>query len=402
MKPSFLFPLLFSSALLTGCFGKVEPEPIVCDDPAHVCVTASVSCSAPALATAVCDAAARTWRCPAGSTVYARAEAAGATCEPFSAEGSADVSPFASIGGSLTRVPIDGGRCLWVAETATTADGTALRNVGLLAATSMPFGTCPSVSTFAGGAPTPVAVIEGPSDPSLLIQVDGGFVQAGKTIVPYRLFRVDMEATYGVTLLGGGFGRWDVATQRVVVPGESDLLWDGSIDPGDASLVIDGTPYVWGCHGPATGLTNPCSLSRLEGDTLQFLTDGDVWLADAAVSQTITTFSSGPWISSVVARAAGLQHVYASSFSTTLQTDTATDVTGPWAAGPALGACVLPANDPAAYCAGPVVHEELMDPTRPNEWVVSYGVGTTGSAAGGVSGTLSTSYTTKLTWFGGS
>jgi hypothetical protein len=379
--------------------GAVEPEPALCPAAPPTCITPSVACGAPGTADPVC--ADRTWSCPEGTREYVRAKSEATSCLPFSGSG----TPFTSLGGSLARIPVDGGRCLWVAETATTTAGDSLRNVGLMPEDDAAFGSCPMTSTFAGGAPLPVVEVEGDSDPEILVQIDGGFVDGGATKVLYRLFHTDPNAVFGVTLLGSGFGRWDATTQRIVVPGPKGLLWDPSIDPGDASLVVDGTPYVWGCHAPAQFLSNPCAVGRVTGGELAFLTSSDAWLTDADVAETATVFTAGPWISSVVHSAAGgLLHVYAEGFGTTLETHTATSVTGPWAPGPSLGACDLPSDDPHALCAGPVVHEELMDPTHPGELVVSYGVGTTGTqpptpdGKPAPQGTLSTSYWTRLTW----
>jgi hypothetical protein len=376
---------------LTAC-GAVEAEPPACPETPPTCITRSESCEAAGTVDPVCEGHA--WNCPEGSSDYVRAAASEAVCLPFSGE----TSPFTSLGGSLARVPIDGGRCLWVAETATTKTGAALRNVGLLPETDAAFGACPSASSFAGGDATPVVEIEGANDPSLLVQIDGGFVLNGDTKVLYRLFRSDADATFGVTLLGSGIGKWDASAQRIVVPGASDLSWDPSIDPGDASLVVSGMPYVWGCHAPASFLTNPCALARLDGTEVEFLTTDDGWATGVSVGETQTVFSSGPWISSVVpASAGGFLHVYAVGFGSTLETHTAASVTGPWQDGPTLTQCNLPSDDTKAFCAGPVVHTELTDPTREGEVVVSYGVGTTASEPA-ESGTLSTSYWTRLVW----
>ena len=80
--------------------------------------------------------------------------------------------------------------------------------------------------------------------------------------------------------------------------------------------------------------------------------------------------------------AAGFAHVYAPGFGTTLGRDTANDVTGTWTSTPDFAACELPAGDPKSFCAGPVAHPELADPTRPGEMPVSYSVGSTGAIAG--------------------
>lgn len=136
--------------------------------------------------------------------------------------------------------------------------------MGLLPPADVDFGTCPTVSTFGDGDVTPVVEIDGGDDGGLLVQIDGGFVDHGETKVLYRLFQMDTQAAYGVTLLGGGFGRWDVPAQRVVVPGAAGLLWGASIDPGDASLVLDGTPF----SRPETHTRSARVRSRLVWTTL--------------------------------------------------------------------------------------------------------------------------------------
>jgi hypothetical protein len=69
--------------------------------------------------------------------------------------------------------------------------------------------------------------------------------------------------------------------------------------------------------------------------------------------------------------------VYSIGFGSTLESHVGAVPEGPWTAGPTLAACDLPASDDKAFCAGPVVHEELVDPTEPSQLPVSYGVGTT-------------------------
>ena len=107
------------------------------------------------------------------------------------------------------------------------------------------------------------------------------------------------------------------------------------------------------------------------------------WVASTRGRDGETVFDSGPWVSSVVHdRASGsLLHVYAVGFGSDLQTHVARAPEGPWTGGASLGRCELPAGDPKAFCAGPVVHSELLDPTRPGEWAITYGIGTTDGAA---------------------
>jgi hypothetical protein len=89
-------------------------------------------------------------------------------------------------------------------------------------------------------------------------------------------------------------------------------------------------------------------------------------------------FGPGPHRGPVLADPrGGLVHVYAIGFGRAVAITRAARPEGPWSAAPVLAPCELPADDPGAYCAGPVVHLELFDPTRPNEIVVSYAIGTT-------------------------
>ncbi len=242
--------------------------------------------------------------------------------------------------------------------------------------------------------------IAGGDDPSLLVQIDGGYRIGGQTHVLYRLFQEDSSASFGVNELGSGLGVWDASTQQIVVPGPASLLFGTNPDLGDASLVVDDVPYVWGCHGPAHFLTNSCDLGRIDGKgTAQLFAGPGDWVAVDDASKAKVVFDSGPWISSIApSPSGGFVHVYAVGFGSTLETHDAQDVTGPWAAGPTLTACDLPASDTLAFCAGPVVHEELTDPTVTGEEIVSYGVGTTASNQDALLAAHPEQYWTRLVW----
>jgi hypothetical protein len=294
------------------------------------------------------------------------------------------------------RVPIDEGRCLWIGEDVTTTSGVHARNVGFLASPEAPLGSCPATPELLGGSVTGAVTITGNAG-SDVVQIDGGFVFQGETHVMYRLFEPDPTATFGYTLLGGGLGKWDASTQQIVVPGPDELEFYPDINLGQASLTIGPDVYMWGCHAPITFLTEPCALARLDASGVDYLGTNDTWIADATAQETATLFSDGPWIASVVpVWTGGFQHVYAVGFGNTLETDTATDLTGTWTAGPTLAGCDVPADDSHAFCAGPVVHEELADPTVGGQRVVTYGVGTT--AATGQGSTDPDAYWTRLVW----
>jgi hypothetical protein len=98
-------------------------------------------------------------------------------------------------------------------------------------------------------------------------------------------------------------------------------------------------------------------------------------------------------MSSVVAAQPGLRHVYIPDFAREIDTHVASVATGPWSDGPSLGACDLPSDDPHAVCAAPIVHEELADPTRSDEFAITYGVGSTGPHTGAAD-----DYWPRLVW----
>jgi hypothetical protein len=377
--------IFFFAALASGCGARTSisgsPPSAACSAAPPICVqSASDPCGTPTTVDAVCDDGSHAWTCPAGARVYARAADPAATCLPFRA-----TPGLGAVGGwglsAMTRVPTDDGRCLWIADSATLSDGTVARNVAFTADTTAPFGTCPEASAM---PPTPIVTLEGGDDPSILVQIDGGYRLAGETHVLYRLFRVDPSATFGAVELGGGVGRWDPDTQRIVVPGPASFPWGLDLDLGDAYFVADdGRALVWGCAQPGQFLLRGCELARLdENDGVELFSKGGAWLATTDASQGATLFGAGAWTSSVVAGPDGFRHLYVADFGDRIQSHVASDLTGPWSDGPDVAACDLPSSDPKAFCAGPIVHAELADPTRPSELPVTYGVGTTGAATG--------------------
>src|SRR5437868_4081629 len=98
------------------------------------------------------------------SRPYQRTSAGSDRCLPFHEARSG----VASLGGSLVRVPTDNDRCLWVGEDGTFTDGSSARNVAFEVDPTAPFGTCPAESVT---LPIPVVTVEGPADPSVLVQI---------------------------------------------------------------------------------------------------------------------------------------------------------------------------------------------------------------------------------------
>lgn len=363
-------PLLRSSALLSlvlaGCGARtnlaVDEQPLTsaCATEAPTCVQPGAPCEMDQVVSATCDAASKQWSCPRGAHVYA--SVAPAICRPF-----ADDPEWRGIEGSLVAVPT-ASRCLWIAETVRGV----YRNVAFASAKGATYGTCPKAADVAS---TNVVTVEGEVGPGLQVQITGGQRIAGETRVTYRLFRVDPSAPFGVTELGTGLGRFDEASQKIVVSPKPRFSTD--LDLGDASLVFDGRLHVYGCPPPIDFLTEGCKVARFfDGEAMELFAGDGKWVASVRGRDGADVFTAGPWVSAIARDGDQLTHLYAVGFGSTIERHVATSPEGPWSDGPTVARCDLPPEDPKAFCAGPVVHPELADPTR-RQWVVSYGVGTT-------------------------
>lgn len=379
--------LVLVAANAAACGSRTELRTIgvvdqaSCTSEPPICVQRGRWCSAPTTVPASCDPTSNEWSCPVGSGVYTRAPSP-ARCLPFRhAPGLAAVGPWGI--GSLARIPADDGRCLWIADSVILSNGAAARNVALEADPDAPFGSCPEESV---SPPTPIVAVEGGDDPSILVQIDGGFRLGGSTRVLYRLFRVDPAAIFGVTELGGGIARFDPSSGHVVIPSPAKPFpWGLDLDLGDAAFPFgDGLhELVWGCATPGSFLKEGCKLARLSpDDTVELLSRSGDWIASVRAMDGVTTFESGRWMSTVVSRGGALTHLYIADFTQSILAQTATAPTGTWSDAPGLGPCDLPAADPHAVCAAPITHLDMSDPTRPDELPVTYGVGSTGVSTG--------------------
>ena len=379
--------------LPVGACAAIEPIQCVApgDDP----------CGPLQIVASSCDEASDSFRCPSGAWPYARAASAPAPCLPFSDP----AGPVLAVAGSLVGVPTDDGRCLWVTDQVTTRDGQTHPNVAFEPDRTEPFGTCPTAASFAAVAPISAVTVEGGAGPDIIVQIASAFRFAGHTQVTYRLFQIDPDMVFGVTLLGSGLGTWDAASQSIVVPGMNDLQFSPDLDLGDATLVIAPFAFIWGCP-TQDGFSHDCVVARFDAQgTPALFAGGTTWAFAQTAQAGATVFAGGPWISSVVpdAVSGGLLHVWAEGFGTTVESHLATAPQGPWSPGPTLGACDLPGSDAHAYCAGPVVHRERADPLRAGELVVSYGVGTTapdgtGSASASLMSANPAGYWSRLQW----
>jgi hypothetical protein len=361
------YSLPFLALVIAGCgarTGLTELAIAACSEDPPTCIAPSVACDAPRAVAAVCNAQTKQFECPANTRVYERV-ADSNVCLPFHDPD----GPIEAMDGSLVRVPTDDGRCLWIAEDARVA-GVDLRNVALIADVDAPFGSCPKRARFPDNIAQSIVDTE---DPSQHIQITGGYRFAGRTHVLYREFRNDPSAPFGLRHVGSGIASFERG--RVILPSTPRFATD--LDLGDAHLVEGDRAYVWGCPGPPEFLTERCIVARFDASNSMELFAGSSWVASTRGRDGKSVFDAGPWISSVVRRGDTLRHVYAVGFGSDLQVHTASTPEGPWSSGATIARCDLPGSDDKAFCAGPVAHEELADPTRPGELVVTYGVGTT-------------------------
>ncbi len=374
-------PLLWLPIVLCGCGARTSLSQTDVASDCHsdlpICVqnAADDPCGAPSVVMAECNASSHEWACPKGARVYARAPDAG-ICRPF--HGATGIDALGAWGlSSLVRVPTDDGRCLWVSDTATFTGGTVARNVALEPDPNAPFGTCPIESIT---PPAAIVTVEGAPDPSILVQIDGGYRLAGKAHVLYRIFRADANATFGAVEVGGGVAHWDPQSERIVIPDPSKPFpWGLDLDLGDVQLAAsDGAhAFVWGCAQGGNFLKQGCELARLDAsDSVELFSKNQTWIPSVDASLGATVFFGGSWMSTIAPTSNGFVHVWVDDFGSTLHADTATDPTATWTPSKDLAQCDLPtADDPKSFCAGPTAHMELADPTRPDELPITYGVG---------------------------
>jgi hypothetical protein len=141
-----------------------------------------------------------------------------------------------------------------------------------------------------------------------------------------------------------------------------------------------GFVYGYGHPPTAMGLEADMVIGRAPVDAIDDPAAWSILGTDGwGVGDPVPMFGSGPHRSAVVAdpRGGGFIHVYAAGFGSELRMNTAPRPEGPWTASVLLMPCELPADDPGAYCAGPQVHRELLDPMDTSTLVVSYSIGST-------------------------
>lgn len=403
MPPSlrlWLFAALLAMTL-GGCYrshGLSEPtdaspagDSPVCYRGPSVCLAPGAdACAMPSLVAPLCDFATGVSSCPPGSRVYERATRT-TECLPFS-DRALGVS---YVGGGLVRVPTPDGRCLWIAEVVTTADGRSLLNVAFAPPLDAPFGECPTTATLLRGGLRSAVALEG-DDGTHLVQITGGFTQSGTTHVVYRLFVYDASSGYGVRDLGTGLATWDATTETIRVPRPDSTRWPPEQDLGDAVFSEGDTTYLWGCPPPITDLVEQCLVARIEpaGMTSYWVLDGwsPVWRGAR------TGFTAGPWLSSVTKIDAGYAAITTIGFGSDVRVSRTTTLADGWSAAANVAHCQLPGSDTHAYCAGPVVHEELRDPLHRQTLPIAYSIGTTAADGAALRTTNPRDYWTRLVW----
>lgn len=362
MRP---FTFSIASLALAGCYashGRPMPAPDAgavpdaptCDPASRLpCARRASPCDTLVLEEAECVGL--VWQCREGAAPYARPWADD-HCLPLR-----DAPLFADgVHESPVPVPI-GDSCTWVFPYADASGSVQL--LGVASATS-----CTTL-----GAPR--EPIDGPHDPGTYVNVQAAIGTAEGTRVLSRAWAFDASSYGGVRSLGVQLGRV-----------EGDLLaFDGAlvfadVDLGDAALVEGDLVYAYGHVPGATGLEADMMVGRAP---LASIDDRSAWTVLGTggwgVGDPLAVFGSGPHRSAVVhdPRGTGYLHVYAAGFGRELRLHTAAAPEGPWSSSTLLAPCELPPDDPGAYCAGPQVHRELIDPMDPGAIVVSYSVGST-------------------------
>jgi hypothetical protein len=164
-------------------------------------------------------------------------------------------------------------------------------------------------------------------------------------------------------------------------------------------MAKDGFLYLWGCPPPIDFLTEKCLVARFDAaEQMELFQGAATWSKSTAQANAARLFEAGPWLGSVVPRPNGFLHAYAAGFGSDIQAHASSGIEGPWTKASNLHHCDLPAGDPKAYCAGPVIHEEMANPASPAGIVITYGVGTTAPNGAQLQATKPDDYWPRLAW----
>jgi len=316
------------------------------------------------------------WHCPEGSEVLTETVQPVDSCLPLYGE----ASPFVWLASAGTPVERGDGRCMWILSEGVTETDERLSHPAVILPTSPAPGNClPGAEVLGGEEPFSVADEADLGDDDIASLGDG-FRFGGRTWIYYRHWVWDASQVFGVRLLGTRLAWYHDESESVRFL--DGFLWDAEVAFGDAAVVADGVPHVFGCHGPPVFLSTECHVARLVGADIgdpaayEHYAGGDQWSDD--IAEEVPIFESGPHRTAVRYHPGVGRYVllFAHGFGTQIEIRTAPEPQGPWTAPSVLADCDLPADDPDAFCATPAMHLELMSDWHPDDLAVTYDIGT--------------------------
>lgn len=352
----------FVSLSLAGCYSShvrsvdagTAPDSPACDPSTRPrCTRRASPCDPLELVESQCVSLA--WQCPSGAQLYQ---------QPWSDDRCLPLrgAPLFADGVHESPVPVPvGDHCEWVFPF---SSGPGVQLLGVASASS-----CAALAA-------PMGPIDDAHDVSTYVNVEAAIATPSGTRLLSRAWQFDATSPFGVRALGVRLGR--VVGDHLSFDG--GFVFGGTTDLGDAALVDGEFVYAYGHPASARGLEADMVVGRARVDAID---DATAWSILGSggwgIGDPVRMFGSGPHRSAVVAdpRGAGFVHVYAAGFGTELRMNTAPRPEGPWTDSVLLVPCELPTDDPGAYCAGPQVHRELLDPMDPSMLVVSYSIGST-------------------------
>ena len=363
-----VFVVLPIALFAAGCYSShvrptdagLEADAPSCDPASRPrCATRSGPCDPLTLVDAECapvSGSGVAWQCPSGAAPYQRPWTDDATCLPLRG------TPLLADGVHESPVPVPiGDTCQWIFPFDT---GAGAQLLGVASASS-----CAALGT-------PTMPIDDAHGAETYVNVQTAFATPNGTRILSRAWAFDSTSAYGVRALGVELGR--VIGGRLRFDGA--FVFADAADLGDAAIVDGGFVYAFGCPGTPRGLEGDCNVGRA---AILSIDDASAWSTLGShgwgVGDPVRVFGSGPHRSGVLRdpRGDGFLHVYAAGFGSELRMNGASHLEGPWSDSVMLARCELPADDPGAYCAGPQVHRELLDPMDPHTLIVSYSIGST-------------------------
>lgn len=339
---------------LPGCYASHDRGVVLdvsCTSAPPACTRRASPCAALELVPAACDDT--VWSCPEGTEPYTPPWT-GDRCLPLLGE----VERLDVVNEGPVPVPI-GGRCAWIYHS-------MHDDIRLEATFAAP--SCDMLEL-----PMPVAT---PTGDFAWMTVQSSFEDAtGRDRVLVRGWVGDLSAPHRVRVAGSGFGR--IVDDAIVVT-TTPWLFDETLPIGAAAVVDGGFLYLYGCPDDAyclgsDAIVGRAPLDRIDDRSAWSVLGTDGWGAGTPVG----VLPMGPHRADVVRDPrGGFLHVYVSGFGAAIEILHADRPEGPWSTGGPVVPCELPSDDPSAFCAAPVLHPELHDPTRPDELVVGYSITT--------------------------